>query len=67
MKRVVLNSQAHLEITIDKVPVHTARFGGYLDTEQGEFSANSFQLAEDIDERFRFTTLLRCWRAHNCC
>ncbi len=47
-----------LEITIDKVPVHTANFGGYLDTEQGEFSANSFQLAEDIDERFKFTTLL---------
>ena len=47
-----------LEITIDKVPVHTARFGGYQDTEQGEFSANSFQLAEEIDERFRFTTFL---------
>ncbi len=47
-----------LEITIDKVPVHTARFGGYQDTEEGEFSANSFQLAENIDERFKFTTFL---------
>ncbi len=47
-----------LTITIDKVPVHTAEFGGYKDTEEGEFSANSFQLAEDIDERFRFRTFL---------
>ncbi|MDG2090547.1 MAG: DUF1592 domain-containing protein [Gammaproteobacteria bacterium] len=47
-----------LEITIDKVPVHTANFGGYLDTEQGEFSANSFELAEEIDERFKFTTFM---------
>lgn len=47
-----------LTITIDKVPVHTAEFGGYKDTEEGEFSANSFQLAEDIDERFRFRSFL---------
>jgi len=47
-----------LEITIDKVPVHTANFGGYLDTEQGDFSANSFQLAEEIDERFQFSTFM---------
>jgi len=47
-----------LTITIDKVPVHTAEFGGYKDTEEGEFSANSFQLAEEIDERFRFTSFL---------
>ncbi|MFL2840565.1 MAG: DUF1592 domain-containing protein [Pseudohongiellaceae bacterium] len=47
-----------LEITIDKVPVHTAHFGGYLDTEQGEFAANSYELAEQIDERFQYNTFM---------
>jgi hypothetical protein len=47
-----------LEITIDKVPVHSANFGGYQDTEESEFGSNSFQLAEEIDERFKFTTFM---------
>ena len=47
-----------LEITIDKVPVHTADFGGYQDTEESEFGSNSFQLAEEIDGRFQFSTFM---------
>ncbi len=47
-----------LEITIDKQRVHTADFGGYQDTEAGEFGSTSFQLAEAIDERFKFRTFL---------
>ncbi|MAM71560.1 MAG: hypothetical protein CMP91_10500 [Gammaproteobacteria bacterium] len=47
-----------LEITIDKERVHTADFGGFKDTEQHEFDSNSFALAEEIDERFRYRTFL---------
>lgn len=47
-----------LVVSIDKELVHSAEFGGFKDTEQHEFDSNSFALAEEIDERFRFRTHL---------
>jgi len=47
-----------LVVSIDKELVHSAEFGGFKDTEQHELDSNSFALAEEIDERFRFRTTM---------
>ena len=53
-----------LEITIDRVLVHSADFGGDLDTNQGDLGSVGFELAKEIDERFRFTTFMTAGEHH---
>lgn len=47
-----------LQITIDRELVHSADFGGYVDTEESPLGNTSFELAEQIDARFQFTTFM---------
>tara|TARA_R110000772_G_scaffold81245_19_gene172905 strand:+ start:5206 stop:7647 length:2442 start_codon:yes stop_codon:yes gene_type:complete len=47
-----------LQITIDRELVHSADFGGYVDTEESPLGNTSFELAEQIDKRFQFTTFM---------